>query len=407
MASLPFSLNGRLVLLGLVLIGLAFVGCGGGGARLPNSIPPPPVNSGTLTLTASSDPVRWGASTVLTWTSTNVDQVESSNFGATAVSGTMTVGPIKGPTDYYITCRGPGGLVTGTVTASVTGSEIPPNSLVFYWSRRLVYVPLNAPEGNMVVVCDLPGYLLGIDPTANYYLSVVDSNYRPDYYSINWGRIYSLDTGHLPNQRSYYNTGDIKADKFLPNGLIAMTSPRATRLTRAGYYNTGDIKAGKFLPNGLIAIRTDDGLEIYPVTDNSIPSTRRTSGWPIAVNGDGSYAILSDSQGQHLTTFPGLRVIMTLGPQTSEKIEWSPTSEQIAYEMQMPPGVNNIYTMWPNGSGRRQLVANGRNPCFDPTGTLIYFFRPNEGIYVMPAAGGTETLVRAFVGDTLGFFTVR
>ncbi len=73
----------------------------------------------TVTLAASSTSVAPGQTVTLTWSSTNATSVVSSNFGATAVSGTKDVAPTA-TTSYTITVQGPSGQATATVEVTVT-----------------------------------------------------------------------------------------------------------------------------------------------------------------------------------------------------------------------------------------------------------------------------------------------
>lgn len=87
--------------------------CGGGGAS--NSPPPAP----TATLSASPATVNAGASSELTWASTNATACVASGAwsGALAANGSQSTGALSGDASYTVTCSGAGG--TGP-PASVT-----------------------------------------------------------------------------------------------------------------------------------------------------------------------------------------------------------------------------------------------------------------------------------------------
>jgi len=100
------------------LTGSLLIGCGsrGGDGPAPTT---------TVRLTVARSSITAGESVTLTWTSTNATSVVSSNFGATAVSGTKSVSPAA-TTTYSITVRGSSGDKTATVTVTVDGLPAAP-----------------------------------------------------------------------------------------------------------------------------------------------------------------------------------------------------------------------------------------------------------------------------------------
>jgi len=84
----------------------------------------------TLSLTADNTTLTPGQSTTLRWTSTNATTVVTSNFGATAVTGTKTVSP-SATTTYTITVSGNGQQATASATVTVSGGGTPGANMVW------------------------------------------------------------------------------------------------------------------------------------------------------------------------------------------------------------------------------------------------------------------------------------
>ncbi|MCI5145506.1 MAG: hypothetical protein D3923_08230, partial [Candidatus Electrothrix sp. AR3] len=82
------------------------------------------LKSGTpfITISAVPETVGYGASSVLTWQSTNADSVSIDNgIGLVDLNGSVSVAPTE-TTTYTITATGPGGTATDTATVEVLGS---------------------------------------------------------------------------------------------------------------------------------------------------------------------------------------------------------------------------------------------------------------------------------------------
>ncbi len=79
----------------------------------PAPAPPP-----TVSLTATSIIIIAGGSTTLNWTSTNATSCSAPWTPQTGTSGGQSVSPAS-TTTYSITCTGPGGVVSGTITITV------------------------------------------------------------------------------------------------------------------------------------------------------------------------------------------------------------------------------------------------------------------------------------------------
>jgi hypothetical protein len=86
----------------------------------------------TATLTASPTPIASGASSTLTWSSTNATSCTASGgwSGALAASGSQSTGALTANTTYSLTCTGAGGSSTpAAATVTVTTSPIPTATL--------------------------------------------------------------------------------------------------------------------------------------------------------------------------------------------------------------------------------------------------------------------------------------
>ncbi len=117
----------------------------------PTAIPPtatPVPAPPTLTLSAATTTVPYNGSTTLTWSSNNTTSCTASNAwtGTKNTSGSQTTGQLTSGKTYTLTCTGPGGSISRTVsitvgsapTATPTPTKIPtptatpiPNATVF------------------------------------------------------------------------------------------------------------------------------------------------------------------------------------------------------------------------------------------------------------------------------------
>jgi len=75
----------------------------------------------TAQITAGSATIDCGASTQLTWSSSDAPRVEISGMGAVAASGQQSVQPSQ-TTDYKLTATGPGGVTTQDATVNVNSN---------------------------------------------------------------------------------------------------------------------------------------------------------------------------------------------------------------------------------------------------------------------------------------------
>ncbi len=89
---------------------------------------PTPVPAPTATFTASPISLTSGASSILSWTSSNATACTASGdwTGAKSVNGTQTTGALSTSKTYTLTCTGTGGSVTKSATVGVTSVPLPP-----------------------------------------------------------------------------------------------------------------------------------------------------------------------------------------------------------------------------------------------------------------------------------------
>ena len=91
----------------------------------PNPQPPP-----TIVFSAQPNSIAQGASSVLTWTTTNATSVSIAGLGQFAANGSTTVTPAA-TTTYSATATGPGGTVQASATVNVSTSGVPQFGHVF------------------------------------------------------------------------------------------------------------------------------------------------------------------------------------------------------------------------------------------------------------------------------------
>ncbi|HKR31422.1 MAG TPA: alkaline phosphatase family protein [Terriglobales bacterium] len=83
----------------------------------------------TISFAASPSSITQGASTTLSWTSTNADSVSiDNNIGAEPPNGSVVVSPTS-PTAYTATATGPGGTISSTFKVDVSNPPLPTVSL--------------------------------------------------------------------------------------------------------------------------------------------------------------------------------------------------------------------------------------------------------------------------------------
>ena len=93
--------------------------------------PPPSTPIPTVTLSAADALIDSGASTMLSWSSTDATGCEASNgwSGSRQTSGGQTVGPLTTNTTFTLTCTGAGGSASASATVQVNAAPQPAVSL--------------------------------------------------------------------------------------------------------------------------------------------------------------------------------------------------------------------------------------------------------------------------------------
>ncbi len=124
---------------------------------------------------------------------------------------------------------------------------------------------------------------------------------------------------------------------------------------------------------------------------------------PTISNGKIAFAQLIDTRWQIKTIEPDGSSLTTLGDLPGDVFHpaWSPDGSRIAFDIQTPGGVMQIFAMNADGTGLTQLTSDpspdpGWNslPAWSPDGTRIAFVSSRDGndeIYVMRADGSEQT----------------
>ena len=94
-------------------------------AAPPPPPPPPPPAAPTASLSASPDTIDKGASTTLTWQTTNATDVSIDGIGAVQPSGSQSVTPTDSTT-YHLVAKGAGGTQEATARVTVNAPPTPP-----------------------------------------------------------------------------------------------------------------------------------------------------------------------------------------------------------------------------------------------------------------------------------------
>jgi hypothetical protein len=131
-----------------VFLSLVLAACGGGGDSAPAPVPAP-----TVTLSASPVSVTTGATTALTWSSTNATSCTASGgwTGAKATSGTENSAALTANASFTLTCSGTGGSGSAGASVTVTAPVLPtvtltanPTSVTIGSSTNLTWSSTNA-----------------------------------------------------------------------------------------------------------------------------------------------------------------------------------------------------------------------------------------------------------------------
>ena len=98
--------------------------------QAPPPPPPPAANTGpapTATITATPNAVNAGDAVVLTWHTSDANDVSIEGLGQVATAGTNTVHPTES-TNYHLIARGDGGTTDATARVTVGAAAAPPPS---------------------------------------------------------------------------------------------------------------------------------------------------------------------------------------------------------------------------------------------------------------------------------------
>jgi peptidoglycan-associated lipoprotein len=96
-------------------------------AAPPPPPPPPPPSAPTASLSASPDTIDKGASTTLTWQTTNATDVSIDGIGAVQPNGSQSVTPTDSTT-YHLVAKGAGGTQEATARVTVNAPAAPPRA---------------------------------------------------------------------------------------------------------------------------------------------------------------------------------------------------------------------------------------------------------------------------------------
>jgi hypothetical protein len=108
------------------IVGLAACGSGGSTSTNATSTPPGTTTPTTTTVTASATPAQvvYNGTAVITWSSTDSTSCSFPPVGVTGTAGSYTTPVLTATTTYIITCDGPTGPASKSVTVTVASSSI-------------------------------------------------------------------------------------------------------------------------------------------------------------------------------------------------------------------------------------------------------------------------------------------
>ncbi len=98
---------------------LSLAGCAKKAAKVQPPAPPAPAPAPTATLAANPPAVQQGQSSVLTWHTSNADEISIAGLGTLPASGTRSVTPTASAT-YTLVAKGPGGTNEADARITVT-----------------------------------------------------------------------------------------------------------------------------------------------------------------------------------------------------------------------------------------------------------------------------------------------
>ncbi len=121
-------------------------GGGGGGGNAAGSGPP------VITLGATPTPVAAGSDASLTWTASRATACEAAGgwTGSRPVSGSELVGPIRGETEFQLTCTGAGGSRTASFLLAVTAPPSTVSGRILLGNTTQVDSDTNDPQSTQI-----------------------------------------------------------------------------------------------------------------------------------------------------------------------------------------------------------------------------------------------------------------
>lgn len=124
---------------------LLLQGCGGGGGDSGGGSTPAPSAPPTVTISASPTSVDAGASSTLTWSSTNATSCTASQgwSGTKPTSGSESTGPLQQSSTYSLSCAGTGGTTSAQAIVGVNSALRAIRGTITYG-----HVPHSATPGN-------------------------------------------------------------------------------------------------------------------------------------------------------------------------------------------------------------------------------------------------------------------
>jgi hypothetical protein len=166
--------------------------------------PKPP----TITLTASPTSAAYDGSTTLTWSSTGATSVSSSNFGASATSGSVTLYNLTSSQTYSITVSGLGGSATASVQVSVAGCVATTKNTGFaIFKQATIYYGNGSKDG-----------FRGMGPTEWFFVSSTPQSYSvalPNKPQFSYGQVQD----HVNNV--YRNIFDQRSPNTRGSGTVS------------------------------------------------------------------------------------------------------------------------------------------------------------------------------------------
>ena len=185
----------------------------------------------TVQISASPNPVAVNGSTNLSWTSTNATSVVSSNFGANAVSGSLTINGITQQTTYTITVANSRGNATGSATVFV---NVPPAPTVTLSLGKNTVV-----EGEITTLTWTSNNATSVVSSSNFTANSVSGSAVVGPYTLSPGANSAVNTFFLTvaNSTGQQATGSISltVNKAIPT--LTMTPSGTLNVPYNGSFN--------------------------------------------------------------------------------------------------------------------------------------------------------------------------